>query len=215
MIGQLDKLNKLQKTFVYGSKSHVPDYYIDASNRKFKIVTDYLGSVRLIVSSTGVVSEVMEHDEFGRILQDTKPGLTPFGFAGGLYDYKTSLVRFGARDYDAEAGRWLSKDPIRFNGRDANLYGDVLQDPVNLIDPTGLIKKEQVLGGSFVISGGWVTSIGVVKGGIIGGAVVSAGGGLMLTGAFMMLPTADAGNNSDIIPGNPQNKKVTHYRCDK
>ena len=143
MIGQLDKLNKLQKTFVYGSKSHVPDYYIDASNRKFKIVTDYLGSVRLIVSSTGVVSEVMEHDEFGRVLQDTNPGLTPFGFAGGLYDYKTSLVRFGARDYDAETGRWLSKDPIRFNGGDANLYGYVLQDPVNLIDPTGLIFTGQ------------------------------------------------------------------------
>lgn len=137
VVGQLNNLNKLQKTFVYASKRHVPDYYIDASNNKFKIVTDYLGSVRLVVSTSGVVSEIMEHDEFGRVLQDTNPGLVPFGFAGGLYDHRTGLVRFGARDYDAQSGRWLSKDPIRFNGRDTNLYGYVLQDPVNLIDPNG------------------------------------------------------------------------------
>ena len=31
----------------------------------------------------------------------TQPGLSPFGFAGGLYDDDTGLVRFGARDYDA------------------------------------------------------------------------------------------------------------------
>jgi RHS repeat-associated protein len=36
----------------------------------------------------------------------------PFGFAGGLYDADTGLVRFGARDYDAYTGRWTAKDPI-------------------------------------------------------------------------------------------------------
>jgi RHS repeat-associated protein len=46
----------------------------------------------------------------------------PFGFAGGLYDADTGLVRFGARDYDAETGRWTGKDPIRFAGGQANLY---------------------------------------------------------------------------------------------
>ena len=40
-----------------------------------------------------------------------------------------------ARDYDAEVGRWTSKDPIGFEGGDTNLYGYVLSDPVNLLDP--------------------------------------------------------------------------------
>jgi hypothetical protein len=41
------------------------------------------------------------------------------------------------RHYDSEIGRWTSKDPISFNGGDSNLYGYVIQDPVNLIDPEG------------------------------------------------------------------------------
>ena len=47
-------------------------------------------------------------------------------------------MRFGARDYDPRVGRWTAKDPIRFAGGDANLYGYVLGDPVNLVDPSGL-----------------------------------------------------------------------------
>jgi uncharacterized protein RhaS with RHS repeats len=44
---------------------------------------------------------------------------------------------FPDRYYDPETGLWLSKDPIRFNGGDTNLYGYVMQDPVNFIDPDG------------------------------------------------------------------------------
>jgi len=65
--------------------------------------------------------------------------IQPFGFAGGIYDQHTRLTRFGARDYDAETGRWTAKDPIRFGGRSANLYGYVMSDPINLIDPSGLV----------------------------------------------------------------------------
>ena len=49
----------------------------------------------------------------------------------------TAVSRFGARDYNPEIGRWLSKDPIRFEGGDTNFYGYVLQDPINLIDSNG------------------------------------------------------------------------------
>lgn len=80
----------------------------------------------------------MEHDEFGRIITDTNPGFQLFGFAGGIYDHETALVRFGARDYMPSAGRWTSKDPIRFAARDTNLYGYTFNDPINFIDPSGL-----------------------------------------------------------------------------
>ena len=64
--------------------------------------------------------------------------LLPMGFAGGLYDSDTGLVRFGARDYDPMVGRWVSKDPILFRGGQSNLYVYVGNDPVNRRDPRGL-----------------------------------------------------------------------------
>jgi RHS repeat-associated protein len=80
----------------------------------------------------------MDFDEFGNVLLDTNPGFTPFGFAGGLFDGDTNLVRFGARDYDPRAGRWTAKDPIVFRSGDTELYGYGFTDPVNRIDTSGL-----------------------------------------------------------------------------
>ncbi len=49
----------------------------------------------------------------------------------------TKLTRFGARDYDAETGRWTAKDPIGFAGGLTSLYDYVGGDPVNYLDVTG------------------------------------------------------------------------------
>lgn len=45
---------------------------------------------------------------------------------------------FGTRDYDPSIGRWLQKDPIKFEGGTTNLYEYVANDPVNHVDPSGL-----------------------------------------------------------------------------
>jgi RHS repeat-associated protein len=92
----------------------------------------------VVDAATGTITQQIDYDGFGNILQDTNPGFQPFGFAGGLYDKDTKFVRFGARDYDGVTGRWTSKDPLRFGGGDPNLYGYVLGDPINHVDVAGL-----------------------------------------------------------------------------
>jgi RHS repeat-associated protein len=62
----------------------------------------------------------------------------PLGFAGGLHDRDTGLVRFGFRDYDPDIGRWTAKDPILFNGGSSDLYGYVEHCPISRIDSVGL-----------------------------------------------------------------------------
>jgi len=107
----------------------------------YRILSDHLGSPRLVIdTSTNTIVQRMDYDEFGNVILDTNPGFQPFGFAGGIYDQHTKLVRFGARDYDAETGRWTAKDPIRFRGLDTNLYGYVFNDSINAMDPSGLIE---------------------------------------------------------------------------
>lgn len=115
----------------------MPDYFV-RGGATCRVVTDHLGSVRLVIdTSTGAVAQQMDYDPSGRVVGDTNSGFQPFGFAGGLYDSLTGLVRFGARDYDAETGRWANKDPIGFDADDSNLYAYVLDDPINNLDPEG------------------------------------------------------------------------------
>ena len=99
------------------------------------------------------MAQELEYDAFGMVLTDTTAGFQPFGFAGGLYDHETGLVRFGARDYDAETGRWTAKDPIRFEGGDTGLYSYVGNDPVNRLDPRGLDWLSSLLNAWFAYSG--------------------------------------------------------------
>jgi RHS repeat-associated protein len=92
----------------------------------------------VIESATGTVAQRIDYDEFGKVIADTNPGFQPFGFAGGLLDHDTQLVRFGARDYDAETGRWTVKDPDDFAVGDVNMYAYTAGDPINRVDPLGL-----------------------------------------------------------------------------
>jgi RHS repeat-associated protein len=66
------------------------------------------------------------------------------GFAGGMTERATGLVRFGARDYDTGMGRWTCKDPILFDGGDANLYAYVGLAPADRIDPQGLFAGSAI-----------------------------------------------------------------------
>jgi RHS repeat-associated protein len=137
IVAQLNGSNQIVSQFIYGTGSTSPDYMV-SGGVTYRIFSDQLGSPILVVNtSTGAVAEQIAYDEFGNVLSDSNPGFQPFGFAGGLYDQDTKLVRFGARDYNPSIGRWTAKDPILFNGGDTNLFGYVLNDPVNLTDPRG------------------------------------------------------------------------------
>jgi RHS repeat-associated protein len=141
IVAQLDGSNAILSQFVYGT-STTPDYMI-RSGATYRIFSDQLGSPRLVINSaTGAIAERIDYDEFGNVINDTNPGLIPFGFGGGLYDPDTQLVHFGARDYDPGTGRWTAKDPILFGGSDSNVYSYIMNDPVNLTDPTGLDPQD-------------------------------------------------------------------------
>jgi RHS repeat-associated protein len=135
---ELDGSGNVVARFVYATKPNVPDYMVKAGTT-YRLFTDHLGSVRLVVNTTtGAIAQRLDYDPWGRILLDTSPGFQPFGFAGGLCDPQTGFVRFGARDYDPEIGRWTMKDSIGFGGGDTNFFGYVGADPVNSFDPLGL-----------------------------------------------------------------------------
>lgn len=142
-VAELDGNGNVVSYFIYGGRRNSPEYMMskkaDGTNwLSYRIITDHLGSPRLIVDTvTGVIAQRMDFDEFGIVTLDSQAGLQPFGFAGGLYDNDTKLVKFGARDYCSETGRWLQKDPIEFEVG-LNLFEYALSDPINTQDFNGL-----------------------------------------------------------------------------
>jgi len=128
----------------------------------YYLTYDQVGSLRVVADASGNVVKRIDYDSFGNIIDDTDPAFeVPFGFAGGMHDQDTGLVRFGYRDYDPGTGRWAAKDPILFTGGDTDLYGYCLNNPINLIDPWGLwdlISSYQALHGSKPDSGHQITS---------------------------------------------------------
>jgi RHS repeat-associated protein len=147
--------------FIYGNGINVPDYMVK-EGATYRLVTDHLGSPRLVVNTAnGTIAQAIDYDEYGKVLSDSNPGFQPFGFAGGLYDPDTGLVRFGARDYDPSTGRWTAKEPLLFDGGATNLYRYAANDPINFIDPDG----------RFLIN-----AVGAIYGGVIDGLIAASQG---------------------------------------
>ncbi len=114
-------------------------FAMDRGASRYYVAADQLGTPRVVADASGAVVKVMEYDGFGQVTSDTNPSFDlPMGFAGGLVDPVSGLVRFGFRDYDPQAGRWTARDPILFDGGQANLYVYVANNPIGLRDPSGL-----------------------------------------------------------------------------
>lgn len=150
---ELDGANNVVSRFTYGERPNVPELMVKGGNT-YRILTDHLGSVRLVVdATTGAIAQRIDYDAWGQMTGDSHPGFQPFGYAGGLYDVDTRFTRFGARDYEAETGRWTAKDPIGFGGGDSNLYSYVGGNPISFTDPTGEIT---VGWGVALVTGAWL-----------------------------------------------------------
>lgn len=108
----------------------------------FRIGCDQVGTVKALIDPDGTVVKRLECDSFGLPLLDTCPHFFfPLGFAGGLVDRHTGLVRFGFRDYDPRTGRFTAPDPLGDTGGDHDPYDYCVDDPVSAYDPTGLILQ--------------------------------------------------------------------------
>jgi RHS repeat-associated protein len=70
------------------------------------------------------------------------PSRCPFGFSSKYLDAGSGLLYFDRRYYSADLGRWLCRDPLGEKGG-ANLYATCQNDPVNAVDPLGLLTPQR------------------------------------------------------------------------
>ena len=87
----------------------------------------------------GVAVQRYAYDAFGNIKFTPFPIWIkqPYIYTAREFDSETNLYYYRARYYDPSIGRFITRDPIGFDGGDYNLYAYVENNSVNLVDPMG------------------------------------------------------------------------------
>lgn len=97
------------------------------------------GKPQKLIAGNGAVAWAADYDAFGKATVTTENVKNNFRFAGQYFDAETGLHYNWNRYYDSETGRYVTSDPIGLLGG-VNGYVYVYGDPVNFIDPIGLIR---------------------------------------------------------------------------
>ena len=85
------------------------------------------------------------YDGFGNLIASTGSSDNVYGFTGEQqFDEADSLVFLRARYYDTGVGRFISRDPLGYYDL-TNLYQYCINNPTNLIDPSGLDWEDYIL----------------------------------------------------------------------
>jgi RHS repeat-associated protein len=151
---------------------------------------DHLGSTRLVTALNQSVVQNLDYLPFGE-LNSSDSGSTTHKFTGDEHDSETNLEHTWFRQYSSSMGRWMTPDPAglaavdQTNPQSWNRYGYVTNNPLSLVDPTGLyvvcmggITFDEV---DFFVDGQYDSSdytlIGDQCGGRGGGLVGGGGGG--------------------------------------
>ncbi len=99
---------------------------------------DHLNTVRDVVKSDGSVVKHLEYNAFGELQGESVDEELAFRYTGKMFDSATGLQWNINRWYDPSVGRWISEDPIGFEGGDANLSRYVGNEVVARFDMLGL-----------------------------------------------------------------------------
>jgi RHS repeat-associated protein len=105
---------------------------------KTEYLTDSLGSTIAIADASGTLLTNYTYEPHGKAVQGGAADDNSRAFTG-REDDRTGLLYYRARYYDPSTARFIAEDPLGLGGGDFNLYRYVLGDPINHVDPSGLI----------------------------------------------------------------------------
>jgi RHS repeat-associated protein len=146
IVAEYDSTGTLLRSYIHGLGIDEPIRITihDSPSTSYYYLADGLGSITEMQDSTGNSVEKYSYDSFGNVTIKDGAGnvLTEsaignsYMFCGYWYDKETGLYYCRARYYDPQVGRFISADPIGFDGG-INFYVYVLNNPIKYADPYG------------------------------------------------------------------------------
>ncbi|SFW77797.1 RHS repeat-associated core domain-containing protein, partial [Sinomicrobium oceani] len=141
---------------------NTPEGYVTKENNTYTYVyqyKDHLGNVRLSYTNTGTASapqlEIIEENNYypfglehrGYNNQINGPENNYQTYQGKEHQKELSLNwhDFGARNYNAAIGRWMSPDPLSEEFPEWSPYVFTYNNPIKWTDPTGMAPEDIVI----------------------------------------------------------------------
>jgi RHS repeat-associated protein len=127
-------------------------------------LSDALGSIMGLASSTGTVPTSYTYEPYGKTTVSGTSSASFFGFTGRENDSTgtLSLYNYRFRPYSPGLGRFISEDPLRLPVRpDSNPYVYVGNSPVAFVDPIGLDRSGGFSFGTFTLSYCIIVCVGI------------------------------------------------------
>ncbi|MBU7030457.1 MAG: DUF2341 domain-containing protein [Theionarchaea archaeon] len=157
-------------TYMYGPTGTLAKRTtINQETNTFFYHTDHLGSTRLVTDDSKNIISAVTYHPFGE--PSTEEGSEEYLFNGKEKD-STGLYYYGARYYDAEVGRFITRDPKQGrieNPQSLNEYTYCLNNPLKYVDPFGLdyYRIHDPSGNIFYVKNGKLTKIETRDGRIV------------------------------------------------
>ena len=134
--------NEYKKEESYKNLCLDEQYLLDKKNQKtYYYHRDHQGSIIALSNDSKEIIERFIYDEsYGKIVKHEKliETYNPYCYTSREFDSQ-ELYYYRARYYDPTIKTFISKDPIEFLSGDYNFYRYVGNDPVNFVDPLGVV----------------------------------------------------------------------------